>query len=160
MLQPKFNVGKVTVSAEAHYTLVVSGQDADFFLQKHASGDWGDCDPAIQERGLREGSIVVSRFRTLRGKIIVVTTLLAKGETSLYSEFIVDAVSVNHGFTYDTGPVNPGVEYDGDPGFKYDGDFGPVATVPVLLFVENIGSSDRNKLNAQIKDAVSKQRTT
>jgi hypothetical protein len=118
MLRPKFNVGKVTISTEALCALVASGQDADFFLQKHASGDWGDCDPATQEQGLREGSIVVSRFRTLRRKIIVVTTLLAKGETSLNCELIVDAVSVNHGFTYDTGPV---------AGFKYDGNFGPVS---------------------------------
>ena len=59
MLQPKFNLGNVTVSTEALCALLVSGQDADFFLQKHASGDWGSGDPATQERGLQEGRLVL-----------------------------------------------------------------------------------------------------
>jgi hypothetical protein len=139
MLQPKFDLGKITVSTEALCALLVSGQDADFFLQKHASGDWGVCDPATQERGLREGSEVLSRYRTLRGKEIIVSTFLAKLETSVYCEWIVDVVGINHGFTYDTGPhlptenaappINTGFEYDGDPGFKfkYDGNSGQVS---------------------------------
>ena len=130
MQQPSFDLGKVTITTEALCALAVAGQDADFFLQKHASGDRGEFDPAIQEQALREWSMVVSRFRTLRGKVIIVATLLAKGRTSVFCEPIVDAVSpgftydhcgrtaktvdavsINHGFPYDAGPVIAGYSY-------------------------------------------------
>ena len=137
-MQPKFDLGKITVSTEALCALVHSGQDADFFLRKHASGDWGICDPASNEQGLRERSMVFSRYRTLRGKEIVVRTILAKGETSLYCE--CNPVSVNHGYVYDTAPVNHGVVYDSESvnlghvydtgpvhGCKYDCNFGPIS---------------------------------
>jgi hypothetical protein len=116
-MKPKFDVGKVTVRTEALCALTAAGQDADFFLQKHATGDWGSCDPATQEQGLRERSLVFSRYRTLRGKEIVVRTNLATGETSLYCDSIVDAGGVNHGFVYDAAPRSD---------FKYDSNFGPV----------------------------------
>jgi hypothetical protein len=178
MLQPKFNVGNVTVSTEALCAMLVSGQDADFFLKKHASGDWGSGDSATQERGLREGSIVFSYYRTLWGKEIVVRTLLKKGETSVYCELNLP-IGINHGFTYDAerdrpssaapkagqsfkcdymgvpeelsegGPfplydvpglvapthyASPAAPKEADPlipGFKYNGNFGPVSGYPL-----------------------------
>src|SRR5262249_2252538 len=55
--------------------LALAGQDADFFLCKHASGDWGEEDPARQERALQNGLMVVSSYKTLRGfKVYVFTT--------------------------------------------------------------------------------------
>jgi hypothetical protein len=179
MLQPKFNLGNVTVSTEALCALLVSGQDADFFLQKHACGDCGFGDPATQERGLEEGSMVFSRYRTLWGKEIVVRTMLKTGETSVYCELSLP-IGINHGFTYDAerdrpssaapkagqsfkcdymgvpeelsegGPfplydvpglvapthdASPAARKEADPvipGFKYDGNFGPVSGYPLV----------------------------
>jgi hypothetical protein len=130
-MRPKFNLGNVTVMTEALCALIASGQDADFFLQKHVGGDWGFCGPAGNEQALREGLMVSSRYRTLWGKEIVVRTFLAKGETFLYCE--CDPVAINHGFVYDTGPYPPGEKgvYDTAPpvipGFKYNGNFGPLS---------------------------------
>jgi hypothetical protein len=121
MLRPKFDLGKVTISTEALCALIRSGQDADFFLQKHACGDWGTCDAQANEQGLRGGLMVMSRYRTLRGKEIVVRTFLAQAETSVYCE--LNLSTEYHGFTYDAGPINPG------SAFKYDSNF---SSVPVL----------------------------
>ena len=132
-MQPKLELGKVTTTPEALFALTAAGQDADFFLQKHASGDWGICDPATQERALRERSVVFSRYRTLWGKEIVVRTCLATEATSLYCDCILDSVAINHGFTYDTGPVpKQAAPINPELAFKYDSlhqDCGPLDAV-------------------------------
>jgi hypothetical protein len=83
-MSPKFPLGKVTVQEEAAYALSLAGQDASFFLDKHASGDWGEGDHARNERGLREGSMALSKYRTLRGHEILVVTFPARQETFLF----------------------------------------------------------------------------
>jgi hypothetical protein len=80
----KFPLGKVTVKEEAAYALAVVGQDASFFLDKHAAGDWGEEDQDLNERALREGHVVVSKYRTLRGHEIFVVTFSDKQETYLF----------------------------------------------------------------------------
>src|SRR6516165_8905621 len=44
-MKAKFDLGKITVKEEAAFALALSGQEAAFFLDKHASGDCGDDDP-------------------------------------------------------------------------------------------------------------------
>jgi hypothetical protein len=82
-MQPRFPLGKVTVKDEAALALMLAGQDASFFLDKHAAGDWGDGNPAHNEQGLREGSMILSQYHTLRGHEVLVITFLDRGETFL-----------------------------------------------------------------------------
>lgn len=51
-MRPRFPLGKVTVKEEAALALTLAGQDAAFFLEKHAAGDWGDAKPGAQRTGL------------------------------------------------------------------------------------------------------------
>ena len=83
-MPPKFELGQVIVKEDASFALVASGQDADFFLAKHAAGDWGEEGSALNEQGLREGSMVFSRYRTLRGQELLVITFLDCKETYLF----------------------------------------------------------------------------
>jgi hypothetical protein len=83
-MQPKFELGKVVVKEEAALVLAWAGQDADFFLGKHAAGDWGDEAPGRNEHGLREGSMVWSSYRTLRGHQLMVLTFLERQETHVF----------------------------------------------------------------------------
>ena len=85
-MQPRFDLGQVTVKEEAALALAIAGQDAAFFLEKHATGDWGEGNPERNERALREGSMVSSKYRTLLGHEIRVITLLDKRETHVFTE--------------------------------------------------------------------------
>jgi hypothetical protein len=55
----KFELGKVIVKEDTGTVLARAGQDADFFLAKHAAGDWGEEDATRNERGLWESSMGV-----------------------------------------------------------------------------------------------------
>jgi hypothetical protein len=83
-MQTKVPLGKITIKDEAAFALALAGQDPAFFLEKHASGDWGEEGAADNEEGLQEGSMVVSKFHTLRGHEIYVVTFLDKHETCLF----------------------------------------------------------------------------
>jgi hypothetical protein len=83
-MSAKFELGKVIVKEDAGQALVHAGQDAEFFLAKHAAGDSGEEDATRNEQGLREGSMVFSRYRTLRGQELLVVTFLARRETYLF----------------------------------------------------------------------------
>ena len=41
----KFELGKVTIKDDAALVLARAGQDADFFVAKHAAEDWGGREP-------------------------------------------------------------------------------------------------------------------
>jgi hypothetical protein len=79
-----FPLGKVTVKEDAAHALAMAGQDASFFLDKHASGDYGAADREQNEEGLRQGVFVLSEYRTLLGYKILVITFLDKGETAVF----------------------------------------------------------------------------
>ena len=83
-MPPKFELGAVIVKDDAAFVLTRAGQDADFFLAKHAAGDWGEENAAANEEGLREGSLLWSSYRTLRGQPLVVITFLERRETILF----------------------------------------------------------------------------
>jgi hypothetical protein len=83
-VQPKFPLGTVVVQEEAALALALSGQDAAFFLDKHAVGDWGEEDAARNEEALRKGQMLLSRYRTLRGHEVFVATFSDRGETALF----------------------------------------------------------------------------
>lgn len=84
MLPPRFQLGKVLVKDEAASALALAGQDADFFLGLHVCGTWGEGNAEMNERGLREAVLVLSRYRTLRGHEILVATFPDRGETHVF----------------------------------------------------------------------------
>jgi hypothetical protein len=79
-------LGKVTVKEEAALALALAGQDAAFFLDKHASGDFGEADPERNEHAFRNGSMVSSKYRTLRAHEIRVVTFPDRRETFVLTE--------------------------------------------------------------------------
>jgi hypothetical protein len=84
MFTPRFPLGKVEVKKEALHALSVAGQEPSFFLEMHASAHWGEGNPELNEQGLREGSMVLSVYRTLRGHELQIITFLGKGETCVF----------------------------------------------------------------------------
>jgi hypothetical protein len=83
-MPPKFELGKVIVKDDAALALARAGQDAAFFLAKHASGDWGEGNAAQNEQALREGHMLLSRYRTLRGRELLIVTFPHRKETYLF----------------------------------------------------------------------------
>jgi hypothetical protein len=83
-MPPKFELGKVFLKQAAGLALARAGQDAAFFLAKHEAGDWGAENQAQNEQGLREGHILLSRYRTLRGQELLVLTTGDRKQTYLF----------------------------------------------------------------------------
>ena len=77
MTIPKFSAGQIVATPDAIEALEESHQGADFFLERHLSGDWGDVDAEdwqLNDLALKEGSRVLSAYRTLKGKKLWVIT--------------------------------------------------------------------------------------
>jgi hypothetical protein len=79
-----FELGKVIIKEDAAFVLARAGQDTDFVLAKHLAGDWGDGNAVQNEQALREGSMLWSTYRTLRGQELLVVTFLGRQETYLF----------------------------------------------------------------------------
>jgi hypothetical protein len=73
----RLDLGQLVATPGALEALEASGQTPDFFLAKHASGDWGDVSPgdaALNDAAVQDGSRIFSAYRTLRGtKLWVIT---------------------------------------------------------------------------------------
>ena len=129
-MQPKFDLGQVNVTPTAERVLARAGQDADFFLEKHVRGDWEARVLAHNERAAREGGLVVSNFRTLRGELVMVFTHL--GEKQTFVDCIREpALTIQPGSPDSTYTPSTSSEHDGfiytisdshsvpeDPGFS------------------------------------------
>jgi len=77
IMNAKFQPGRIVATPGALEALAESGQDAEFFLHKHLSGDGGSLDAedvAANEQALVDGSRVLSVFHTLRGVKLYVLT--------------------------------------------------------------------------------------
>jgi hypothetical protein len=83
-MNAKFDLGKIVVKEDAAYALRVSGLDAAFFLEKHSSGDSGENDREQNERARQQGSMILSKYHTLRGHEILVATFPSRAETYLF----------------------------------------------------------------------------
>ena len=74
---PDWRLGQLVATPGALEALAQSGQTPDFFLIKHLSGDFGDLDAedrAANDQALRDGSRLLSAYRTLKGvKIWIIT---------------------------------------------------------------------------------------
>ena len=73
----KFQLGQVVATPAALKAIEDAGQDPDFFLDKHASGDWGEVDAGdrrANEDALVSGDRLLSAYRTLKGiKLWIIT---------------------------------------------------------------------------------------
>lgn len=77
MLTPKFQLGQVVATPGAIEAMEEAGQTPDFFLDQHASGNWGivsEEDGALNDQALKDGSRLLSAYRTLKGKKLWVIT--------------------------------------------------------------------------------------
>ena len=77
ILKPKFPLGQLLATPGALKALEESGQSPGFFLEKHASGDWGevnDEDKRANDQALVDGSRLLSAYRTLKGVRIWIIT--------------------------------------------------------------------------------------
>lgn len=73
----KFCLGQIAATPGAIEALEASGQDASFFLRRHAAGDWGEVcqeDWQLNNTSLVDGSRILSVFRTLKGTRLYVIT--------------------------------------------------------------------------------------
>jgi hypothetical protein len=73
----KFALGRTVGTPGALQALEVAGQEPSFFLQKHASCDWGsvDADDArANDAAIRSGERLLSVYRTLLGVELWVLT--------------------------------------------------------------------------------------
>ncbi len=77
MTRAKFPLGQVVATPGALEAVQESGQNATFFLDRHVAGDWGEVSPddwQLNDESLKDGSRLLSAFRTLKGvKVWVIT---------------------------------------------------------------------------------------
>jgi hypothetical protein len=76
-LAVKFPLGRLAATPGALEAMEASGQSAEFFLARHASGDYGevnDDDRQLNDEALIHGDRILSAYRTLKGvKLWVIT---------------------------------------------------------------------------------------
>lgn len=73
----KFLLGQIVATPGALEAIANAQQTPDFFLAKHASGDWGevcDEDKRLNDEALVDGGRLLSAYRTLRGTKLWVLT--------------------------------------------------------------------------------------
>jgi hypothetical protein len=74
---PKFWLGQLSATPGALEAMQESCQTPQVFLQRHVTGDWGELgaeDKQLNDDALREGSRILSAYRTLKGtKLWVIT---------------------------------------------------------------------------------------
>jgi hypothetical protein len=84
MKMKKFSLGQVVATPGAQEALAESGQTADFFLDKHVQGDWGevdDEDKRANDEALVNGERLLSAYRTLRNDRLWVITEADRSST-------------------------------------------------------------------------------
>ncbi len=83
-LLAKFHLGRLAATPGALEALAASGQTAEFFFARHASGDWGEVneeDHKLNDEALIHGDRLLSAYRTLRGVTLWVITEADRSST-------------------------------------------------------------------------------
>jgi len=91
-MKPKFPLGQLLATPGALRAVEESGQSPDFFLEKHASADWGevcDEDKRANDQALVDGSRILSAYRTLKGVRIWIITEAADDQGRRVSSTIL-----------------------------------------------------------------------
>jgi hypothetical protein len=75
--KPKFPLGHIVATPDAIEALFESQQSAAVFLDRHATGDWGnlsDDDKRLNDEALVDGSRILSAYKTRLGtKLWIIT---------------------------------------------------------------------------------------
>jgi hypothetical protein len=73
----KFCLEQLVATPAAIEAMATSGQTPDFFLDQHVAGEWGIVDEEdwqLNDQALKDGSRILSAYRTLKGtKIWIIT---------------------------------------------------------------------------------------
>jgi len=73
----KFPLGQLAATPGALEAMEASGQTAEFFFARHASGDYGEIneeDQQLNDEALIHGDRILSAYRTLKGvKLWIIT---------------------------------------------------------------------------------------
>src|SRR5262245_3552466 len=76
-LESKFSLGQLAATPGALEAMEASGQGPDFFIARHASGDYGEVneeDQKLNDEALSHGDRILSAYRTLKGvKLWIIT---------------------------------------------------------------------------------------
>jgi hypothetical protein len=81
-----FRLGRIVATPGALETLARGGQDAKCFLERHASGDWGELDEhdrAENDYSLVHGFRILSSYRTAAGDTLWIITEADRSSTCL-----------------------------------------------------------------------------
>ena len=73
----KFDLGQMVATPGALEALASAGQEPLYFLERHARGDWGEVDAedwSLNDEALRDGSRILSAYRTLQGEKLWIVT--------------------------------------------------------------------------------------
>jgi hypothetical protein len=80
----RFALGRIVATPGALDALAKSGQSPAHFLLRHASGDWGVVsaqDKRLNDEAVRDGSRIMSAYRTSQGSRIWVITEADRSST-------------------------------------------------------------------------------
>jgi hypothetical protein len=83
---PLFPLGQVVATPGALAALERSGQQPDAFLDRHVVGDWGnvcDDDKKLNDAALKDGTRVLSSYKTTADETIWIVTEADRGSTTL-----------------------------------------------------------------------------
>jgi hypothetical protein len=83
-LEAKFPLGRLAATPGALEAMEASGQTAEFFFARHASGDWGEVneeDQKLNDEALAHGDRILSAYRTLKGVWLWVVTEADRSST-------------------------------------------------------------------------------
>ena len=86
MSAAKFALGQIVSTPGALEAMAESGQTPEFFLQRHASGDWGQVDQEdwqLNDEAVKEGTRLLSAYTTLKGRKLWVITEWDRSSTTL-----------------------------------------------------------------------------
>ena len=86
MTNPLFPLGRIVATPGAIRALEEAGQNPGTFIERHQSGDWGDCDEADKKENdlsVREGFRIFSVYHTSAGQKIWVITEADRSSTCI-----------------------------------------------------------------------------
>jgi hypothetical protein len=76
-VQMKFRLGQVLATPGALEVIHRAGQEPLHFLERHAQGDWGEVDAEdwnLNDESVRDGTRILSAYRTLQGEKLWIIT--------------------------------------------------------------------------------------
>lgn len=86
MLTLKFNPGRCVATPGAIDAITEAGQEPGDFLDRHVSGDWGECcpdDAAANDAALLDEARIFSVYQTTRGDKLWVITEADRSSTTI-----------------------------------------------------------------------------